>query len=54
MEKLCVVTCRIDGLPFIAGETYKIERNPINGKLIIYNVWGYTSITLSELNRYFL
>lgn len=54
MTKLCAISCTIDGLPFVAGETYTVEWNPVVGKLIIYNVWGYTSISNAELNKYFV
>ncbi len=54
MTKLCLKSFRYDGLPFAEGCTYEVEYNPIANKLIIYNPWGYTSISKELLNKYFI
>ena len=54
MNRTCVAQFRKDGLDFIPGLEYKVDFNPIDKNLYIYTVWGYTTISTSQLNRYFV
>ena len=55
MKKECIKECVIDGLHFIPGLEYEVERNSVDGKLYIDNVVkGYTTISIKELNNYFM
>lgn len=54
MKKLCIRDCKINGLVFVCGIDYEIEFNPFNRKLIIYNLYGFTTINKKELDRNFL
>lgn len=55
MKKLCIKECLIDGLHFIPGLEYEVERNLVDGKLYIDNiVRGYTTICIKELNNNFM
>lgn len=54
MEKLCIHSFSKDGLNFVEGCTYKINYNKIDGLIYISTVFGYTDISKSILNEYFL
>lgn len=54
MEKICICSFSKDGLDFIEGCTYEITYNKIDNHIYVYNVYGYTDISKSELNEYFL
>jgi hypothetical protein len=52
--KTCVKWFVKDGLEFIPGMEYKVEFNPIDKNLYIYTVWGFTTITTSQLSTHFI
>jgi hypothetical protein len=52
--KTCVKWFVKDGLEFIPGMEYKVEFNPIDKNLYIYTVWGFTTITASQLSTHFI
>ena len=54
MEKLCVNYCRANGLEFFSGEKYRIEYNPIDKLIRIYNCWGYTIVPVWFINSNFM
>lgn len=54
MEKLCIKSFKKDGLTFIENCIYRVSYNSINGRIYIYNPFGYTDISKSILNDYFL
>lgn len=53
-SKQCIESFYKDGLPFVAGNFYEFEFNPLDGRLYIYTVWGYTDISIEFLNRKFI
>lgn len=52
--KLCVSYCRANGLEFFPNTEYKIEFNPIDKQLRIYNYWGGTIIPKWFINENFI
>lgn len=50
--------CRIDNLPFVMGCEYKVEQFLDPGRryiyYIVYNVWGYTMLSLEEVRKHFI
>lgn len=54
MERICIHSFTKDGLQFIEGCTYKISYNKIDNHIYLYNVYGYTDISKSILNEFFL
>lgn len=54
MEKLCIKSFKKDGMIFAEGCTYKFNYNPINGCIYVHSVWGYTDISKTIINEYFL
>lgn len=53
-EYICLTDCQKDGLTFFKGNTYKVDYNSVDGRLYIYTIWGYTDISKTILNEYFL
>lgn len=53
-EVICICDFVKDGLQFVSGCTYNVDYNKVDGRLYIYTVWGYTDISKSTLNNYFL
>jgi len=54
VKKLCIKDFKLDGLPFCKGTIYDVEYNPVDGRIYIYNVWGYTTISKYLLDKNFL
>lgn len=54
MEKLCVNYCRADRLEFFPNTKYKIEFNPIDKCLRIYNCWGSAIVPVRFINENFI
>lgn len=54
MDKICICSFSKDGLNFIEGCSYKITYNKIDNRIYVYNVYGYTDISKSSLNLFFL
>lgn len=54
VEKLCINSFMKDGIPFASGCKYKVDFNPLNGKIYIYTVWGFTDITTEILQANFI
>lgn len=54
MKKICIHDFIVDGLQFCKGCEYKIEYNQYDNNIYIYNCFGYTIISKSILNNYFL
>lgn len=54
MQRICIETFSKDGLTFHKGLSYKIEYNNVDGRIYVYTIWGYTNISKSALNNYFL
>lgn len=54
MEKLCIRYCIADGLEFFPNTKYKIEFNPIDGLLRIYNCWGCRVVPKWFINENFI
>lgn len=54
MTRKCIRDIKINGLIFAQGCDYKISYNDIDGRIYIYNPFGYTDISMDILNRYFL
>ena len=52
--KLCISYCRANGLEFFPNTEYKIEFNPIDKQLRIYNCWGGTIIPKWFVNENFI
>lgn len=54
MTKLCLRDCVINDLQFYKGCEYKVEYNNYDCQLYIYHINGYTTISGSIINDYFL
>lgn len=54
MEKLCISYCRANGLEFFPNTKYKVEYNPIDKCLRIYNCWGGTIVPAWFINANFV
>ena len=54
MKKLCTNYCRANGLEFFPNTEYKVEFNPIDKCLIIYNCWGCTIVPTWFINNNFI
>lgn len=54
MMKTCVKYYTKDGMEFLPGTEYKVEFNPIDKRLYIYTVWGYTTISPLIINSNFI
>lgn len=52
--KRCVKWFIKDGLEFIPGMEYKTEFNPVDNKIYIYTVWGFTTIDPLIVNTNFI
>lgn len=52
-EYTCLKDFYKDGIPFGRGLTYSVELNSADGRLYIYTVWGYTTISKELLNKNF-
>lgn len=51
---MCVKWFIKDGLEFIPGMEYKTEFNPVDNKIYIYTVWGFTTIDPLIVNTNFI
>lgn len=51
---ICIRDCVINTLIFCKGLEYDVRYNNVDGRIYIYNPWGYTDINKETLNRYFL
>ena len=40
MTKTCIKYCRIGNTEYLPGTEYRIEFNPVDNLLLIYDVWG--------------
>lgn len=49
-QVICLRDFRKDGLIFCKGCTYRVNYNPVDGRLYIYTVWGYTDIPKKMLD----
>lgn len=54
MKKLCINYCRVNGLEFFSNTEYKVEYNPIDGQLYLYNCWGITTVPTWFINNNFI
>ena len=48
MKRRCLKDCRIDGIPLVRGEEYEIQWDEFMKCMILYTVWGFTTLTDRE------
>ena len=54
MTKTCVRYCRIGNREYLPGTEYRIEFNPVDRQLRIYDVWGCQIVSLQFINENFI
>ena len=54
MTKTCVKYCRIGNTEYLPGTKYRIEFNPVDNLLRIYDVWGCQIVSLQFINANFI
>ena len=54
MTKTCVRYCRIGNTEYLAGTEYRIEFNPVDSLLRIYDVWGCQKVSSEFINANFI
>ena len=54
MEKICVRYCRIGNTEYFPGIRYRVEFNPVDHRLRIYDVWGCQIASLQFINANFI
>lgn len=54
MKKLCVRYCRIENTEYFPGTEYKVEFNPVDNHLRIYDCWGCRIVSPNFINENFI
>ena len=54
MTKTCVKYCRIGNTEYLPGTDYRIEFNPVDYQLRIYDVWGCQIVSGEFINANFI
>lgn len=54
MERICIKEFMKDGLIFAKGVSYRVSYNPVDGRIYIYNPFGYTDISKQMLDYHFM
>ena len=54
MEKLCIKYFRVGSLEFFTNNGYKVEFNPVDKQIYLYNVWGCVRVPKLVLDAHFL
>ena len=54
IKKVCVEYCRIENTEYLPGTEYRVEFNPVDRLIRIYDVWGCRIVSYEFINRYFI
>ena len=54
MTKTCIKYCRIGNTEYLPGTEYRVEFNPVDHQLRIYDVWGCQIVSLQFINANFI
>ena len=54
MTKICTRYCRIDNTEYFPSTEYKVEFNPVDNYLRIYDCWGSRIVSLKFINENFI
>ena len=54
MTKLCTRYCRIENTEYFPGTEYKVEFNPVDNHLRIYDCWGWRIVSTKFINENFI